>query len=542
MTDNNFKDNLKYSRTYTNPDQIDIQEKFMSILDEYQKSNSFENREFLCYLTAAIYLTYRKLYPQLSIYIPFRTKSDMSCIQNIQKEFSKYIKNTEMQTPFNTFPIIKDMSGLKIVLNDINFSLPSTPESDELFNDPEIKEIMGYDDNENKYSRRKNFELINKIDNYIYSPIKNGKQYFELKKELLDRIIKITPSEFTDERNPYPSFVQLYDDLQRKYDYFTENDSFPTNISTSQISDLTSLLNDFRSRVDDALHFAILRKTLPIVFSQPLIKNALKTSFEYVKEAKKPMGFQAIYDTLLTPFGLIEVQSQSNRAYYNSTKGSSYHSGLAGKSVNIRDLFELVNPDDKHDISFYLDALDSTSADAMVSPYELPEFETEEEMQSFLKTSEGIAFLESEKYREMMKHIQFKSKMKINNTFVNTNSYLLSTALSLSPYMNVCSSGHTSFTTAGIHHKKIIGEFAEVLRKKDSNTCLRDLVIRKLEQLIENPPKDSDIDINSTLQIIKEHDEVATKLPKDISRKNILNYAEKLRIMEKDNSDLDLSK
>lgn len=103
--------------------------------------------------------------------------------------------------------------------------------------------------------------------------------------------------------------------------------------------------------------------------------------------------------------------------------------------------------------------------------------------------------------------------------------------------MNACSSGHTSSTTAAIHHKKVIGEFAEILRKKDSNTCLRDLIIRRLEHLIEYPPENSNskaiVSINKSLQIIKKHDEIATKLPKDISQKNIISYAEKLRNMIK---------
>ncbi len=100
--------------------------------------------------------------------------------------------------------------------------------------------------------------------------------------------------------------------------------------------------------------------------------------------------------------------------------------------------------------------------------------------------------------------------------------------------------GHTSFTTAGIHHKKIIGEFAEVLRKRDANTCLRDMLIRRLESIIDNPPKNPSAFMNSCLAIVKEHDEAANKLPKDISRRNIINYAEKVRSRE--TVDLDYEK
>lgn len=579
MADNDFKNNLKYPRVYTNSDQQDMNKKFMSLLDEYPRNNSFENREFLCYLTASIFLTYKKLYPQLSIYIPFRTKSDISFMKNISKEVGKFVKDKDSKDSFDISPIEKDISALRIILDNINFSLPTTPESEVLFNDTEIKNLMGTDEeNKNKYSRSKNFEFLNKVDNYIQSPIQNGKQYYELKKELLERIIKIIPHEFTDERKPAPSFIQLYDEIRKDYDYFLENDDFPTNVLDSQITELKDLLNDFRSRIDDPLHFAILRKTLPIVLEQPLIKNVLQTSFRYDKEPKKPNGFQSIYHTLLTPFGPVELQSQSNRAYYTCTKGSSYHSGLKGKTIDVKDFFELVDPNDQHDVSYYLDILDSTSADSMISPYEIPEFKTEKEKEEFLKTSTGIAYLKSEKYREMMKHIQIKDKIEIipknlpkdvytsnkkidseklqnqidsgktlqTSTIIDANEYLFSTALALSPYMNVCSSGHTSYTNASIHHKKIIGEFSEILRKRDSNTCLRDILIRRLEELIESPERfTQDLkvleNINQSLKIVEQHDEMASKLPKNVSKKNILSYGEKLRTIEKSNPNLDFS-
>ncbi len=526
MQNNDFKSRIK---NFSMPEQKDINDKFMYLLDRYLENNSFENREFLCYLTSAIFLTYKKLYPQLSIYIPFRIKADISFIKNVKKELALYISNTNLNTTFDPTPIEKDISGIRIILNDINLSLPQTKESAMLFHNPEIHNL--YVESAN------NFNFVDKVDDYIYSTIHNGKTYFELKKELLKRIIEITPPEFTEETKPNPSFSKLLEETENIYKYFIENDSLPTNMSDADITELETLANALRSRSQDPLQFAILRETLPVVFDAPLIKNVLKTSYKYDKESLKPSAFQSIYYNLDTPFGPIEVQCQSNKAYYAATKGSSYHSGLKGKTINIKDFFELVNPNDEHDISYYLDNLDATSADDMISPYELPEFKTPEERKEFMKTPMGIAYLESEKYREMIKHIKIKDEIEINSVGskttkkINANTYLFSSALALSPYMNVCSSGHTSFTNAGIHHKKIIGEFAEVLRKRDSNTCLRDLLIRRLEQLIEHP-EDFDLDLSSYLQIIEQHDNMETHLPKDISQKNILSYAEKLRERE----------
>ena len=213
--------------------------------------------------------------------------------------------------------------------------------------------------------------------------------------------------------------------------------------------------------------------------------------------------------------------------------------------------------------------LDSISADSLISHYELPVFTTKQEKDQFMKTKKGFDYLQSEKYREMMEHIKIKDTLEIlpytlpadiyddkNCEIINQkklkekiasgeitpivmdmNDYLVDYALFSSPYMNVCSAGHTSYTTASIHHKKVIGEFSEILRKKDSNTCLRDMIIRRLELIIENNGKLSQNESNSSIsnsmkrsiKTVKKHDIDANKLPKDISFKNILSYAQKLR-------------
>ena len=561
MPENSFKDDLKYPKSIQLEEQKELYEKFNSLLDIYQEKNSFDSREFLCYLTSAIFLTYKKLYPQLSIYIPFRTKSDISYIQNIQKEFSNYILDINSKDPFDIFPIIKDISGIRVVLDNFNFTLPPTEESTKLFQDMEIKQLLS--------QSQDNFELIKKIDDYLQSPIQqNGKNHFELKIALLKKIIEITPPEFTEERKPYSSYSQLLKEAENQYKYFLKTDSFSTSITESSKNELVDLLTDFRSKVYDPLQFAVLRKTLPVVFEDPLISNALQTSFSFSKEAKKENAFQSLYYIGNTPFGPLELQAQSNRAFYTAVKGSAYHSGLSNKLIDIKKFFELVNPNDEHDLSYYLEVLDSTSADSLISPYELPQFKNDQEKVAFYNTSKGNAFLKSENYREMTKHIRIKDKIELqpefdnssnqmkNESTINTNYYLFSTALALSPHMNICSSGHTSFTNAGIHHKKLIGEFSEVLRKRDSNTILRDLLIRRLELLVDDRKsfnnvlsKLEDSNIVDSFKNLKElanaHDRMVNKLPKDISLKNIIAYVTKLRlIVDKRNKkkDSDLTK
>lgn len=569
MEKNNFKNRIKY----TNNDQIEIYKKMDNLITAYEQINSKENREFLCYLSAAIFLKYKKLFPQLSIHISFRTKSNLSYIKNIQKEFSKYIADNS-SNKWNLFDTIKDLSGFRIVLNDINYSIPTTPELEELYNDEKVKKLIKVINRHNK--------IINETNKYLKNPIHSRKKYIELKYKILKNLATITPAEFTKERTPYPSFAELYNEFSTYYRVYTENpDIASLNVSMAELTELKNLLCDLSTRKYDQLHFELLRKTLPIILQDPLINNALQTSSEFCKERFKPNGFQSLYYNLYTPFGIAELQGLSNKAYYASVRGSAYHSGESGKNIDVKDYFELTDPNDTHKLSYYLEILDSFSADSLVSEYELPDFKTDVEKKEFLKTPKGIAYLESKKYHEMIKHIKIKEQLQIlpqnipkkvydiNNPekidynklkelinsgeiklkTVNTNEYLFSTALSLSPYINICSAGHTSFTTASIHHKKVVGAFAEILRSKDSNTCLRNILIRRLEQLIEKyRPMFNELDnlniseqMRNCLKLVKEHNELANILPKDISIRNILLYAEKLRkIQEKKNNEFDL--
>ena len=559
-----FKENIHCDIT---KEQEKLAAKMFTLLDEYEENNSFENREFLCYLTAAIFLVYKEKYPQLAKYLLFRTKSDMSFIKNIQKEFIKFITIDTQNNQFDISAVDKDISGIKLVLDNINYSLPATAESRELFGLPDIKKL--------RKQSKDNLDFIDTVEEFISSPFHNSRAFYEFQLELLQRIIKITPEKFTEERFPYK---ELYEHAQKRYNHFLENDIFPTSASEMDIGYLKELLNDLRSKVDNNLHFKILNITLPIVLDDPLIKNTLLTTFKLEKtnkQSQKANGFEAFYYTLNTPFGKVEFQAQSNRAYFNATKGSAYHSGIPGKSINVKHFFELVDKNDEHTLDYYLEALDNTSADSIIHENELPQFKSEKEKKDYLKTSHGKDYKNSKIYIDMMKHIKIKDTMdllpaylpnsvydidknsikvprsswKINEkklneqiksgniklSTVDTNMYFLASALSVSAYMNVASSGHSSFTTVGNHNKKIVGEFSEAIRKKDSNTLLRDILVRRLDNILKNPGKYFDLNnpdisvcINKYLDLAEQHEKIASRLPKDISKRDIIHYENRL--------------
>ena len=78
-------------KTDLQKEQEEMHNVLLSYLDTYEDKNSIKAKKYLCYLTAAIYLTYRNMYPNLVTRIPFRTKADLSYMKNIQKEFIKSI-------------------------------------------------------------------------------------------------------------------------------------------------------------------------------------------------------------------------------------------------------------------------------------------------------------------------------------------------------------------------------------------------------------------------------------------------------------------
>jgi len=98
---------------------------------------------------------------------------------------------------------------------------------------------------------------------------------------------------------------------------------------------------------------------------------------------------------------------------------------------------------------------------------------------------------------------------------MDTDDYLLSLAKSISPYMNVCSSGHTSFSTASIHQKNLIGEFTEILRKKDATSCLGNMLISRLRTILKNTDDKEYL----------ESQEIRNSLPRDIAKEDIVQYA-----------------
>ena len=476
--------------------------------DEYIKANSPEAKEYLCYLTAAIYLTYQRMYPDLSIYIPFRFKSIGSYMKNANKEAGN-LSNTDESKMFEK--MTADIMGATIVLDHIKSSrMPKIKYSSD-----KIHVLFEKKDDNKKF--------INEVQRELDNDFIDEKTYYEYERLILEKLIDSTYPEFKYER-PIPYKTEL-ENMNKTYSEKLKIGNFALSITKEQKVDLEKLLNDLRSRVSDKIEYEVLLETLPKVLNAPLLKNALKVDHSFSKDVKKENGFAAIYYTLKTPFGDIELQSQSNKRYYEAKKGSAFHSGIKGKEIDINYFFELVDENDPKDLKFYLDRLNAASVDKIVSDAELPN--NEEEREIFIekmddKTRENYKY--TKLIEELANHIKIKDTINFNSSETPTNKHLLDLAKHISPSMNVCSSGHTSFSTATISHKNLVNEFSEVLRKKDSNTYLANMLIDRLSLILKDP--------SLTDEEYKEWEKITNALPRDISKKDITDYADNLKLQD----------
>ena len=143
--------------------------------------------------------------------------------------------------------------------------------------------------------------------------------------------------------------------------------------------------------------------------------------------------------------------------------------------------------------------------------------------------------MKSEKIKELANHIKIKDTMHFSdNHSSDTDSYLFGLAKFISPYMNVCSSGHTSFSTASIHQKNLVGEFSEVLRRRDSTTYLGNMLIERLKNILSTKGiKDS-----SYQKMVQD----SLSLPREISKHDIIEYIHTHKDILEKNYEQDIEK
>lgn len=437
-----------------------LTEKVMQYREYYKNATIDDVKEYMNYLAAAIFLKSKDYYPNVSIYEPFRTKSNMSFNRNLNKETTnQFVENDDLL--FDDDRIIGDINAITIVLDHINNTVALNPNYDYTDN-PQIVELLEESDNLSLFVK----DTENNIDGIL-----TREEYLNYKREVLNKIIQVNFSEFTEERTP--SYQSELSEVEKAISNLSSSASYA---SETEVETLKNLIKDLKSKLYDKAYYTLMPELFETVINDPLIVEGLRVKAEFVKDVRKANGFAANYYLLRTPFGNIEVQLQSAKRYYEAKKGSAAHNSIPGKQLDVKNLFELADPNDRNPLDYYLNYLDKTSSAKMI--YE-----------PYFGDKHSYQYKEAEKINEFLKHIKLKDYYSEdpNEQPIRIDKFIYTHALNSSPYMGICRSAHTNFRNVDIIHRSRVSAYSDILRKIDTLSCLGDIIINRLHDYMENP-------------------------------------------------------
>lgn len=460
-----------------------LMEKFLHTMDTYKEyTTAPKYTERLDYTVAAIYLALKKVLPEgVSFRIDYRTKS----YRSLQKSTDLEIINSDLNK------LKKDIFGLKVIITDIDgkLDLDST--------NPQYQKLI---------------QLQNtKIDNTTFiaetrawlsgsSEIMQTEEiYYEKFIDLLKRLRESTYVE-CDKETDIP-YSERLSNVQKAYVSKQKDDALSFSISKSQIATIELFLDDLEKRLDDKFEREILKVFLPKALDSNLLSNMLQTNYMYDKEKLKPTGYVAdFYNLNVRNEFSIEMQTQSYFRYLDGKKGPSFHNGKVGKGINIMSFFELVDKNDSQPLEYYLRILNNMP----INTYE----------NEIIEGTESSSIIN--RVKEAYSHVKLKDKISFSNKEdaepYEFDKYLLQLSEYVSANMSICRSAHNFSTpTVNIENGCLIDAFSDVLRKRDGISCLAQILVDRLDNIL-----------------INKNDPRAKKIYKQINIRDIANYAEKL--------------
>ena len=462
--------------------QAFIKDKILSTIEHWHMHNSKESEEEIRDIASAFYITAKRLYPELNIYIPGRTKSTKSSVYNLSKEITKSlsslipsnkeegISDKDLQEQFDLQNANTDFSALTIVLDHTDDTIhfdKLDPKSVELLNLRRIKED--------------NIDFLHYLEALIEKDVSfSNKDLLQIKIDLLIRLRESSYDECTEEFHG-TSFAEL---LKRCIEQYNGNSN--QSMGDVQLEEIYELLDELKKRVQDKFHAKLLETYIPEIFKDELFTKTLRVKHSFIKEVKKKNGFCALYYCLETIDGkMIELQAQTKKRFEVNKEN---HSDLPNKEIDISRFFEPVDPNcDQEQFKSFINLLSNTPiatqnflnkfADYDLSP-------ADKRLKRKLRIAE-----QNVKLKENYENIHISQDGTKHISKFTLEDYLPIFAEYVSPKLMSISSHHTRFhkSIAAYNKKSILSAFTDVLLKHDSTTCLAQMLIDKLEEIISSP-------------------------------------------------------
>lgn len=225
-----------------------------------------------------------------------------------------------------------------------------------------------------KFEGNKEFERLSKEEYYVYcmsliERIKslidpNAKKLLKKYDDMLDRIREKVPDSFTSIAEPfifedsiaYPRttfdkkqivsqisssrILKMGDDARE----LTEMKQ-PISNDDVEVVDFLDLIDDFSARINDKLDLLVLRKQVEATFenSELLKKFGVRISPNSLKQKRTEDGYVADFIYIETPFGIIELQLQTQHENQEGSYGYAAHGDMEGKNLKEFDIPDLEN-------------------------------------------------------------------------------------------------------------------------------------------------------------------------------------------------------
>ena len=472
-------------------DQETIKKRIMDTVEHWSNHNTEEALEENRDILGALYIAANKQYPEMGIYVPGRIKSARSSINNIEKEAQSSLKNIipqdiekgttseEIEEQFSMDKANTDFSGFTIVLGNTD----DTMHFDKA--DPKTSELL-----ELRKQRDDNMKFLHSLENFLeeneYSYF-TKRELYQMRVEVLMRLRLLTYDECSQEYKGTSFRAMLESNLSSKEDYYDEENTFE-EVYELKLYEIYELLDEMKKRIHDKYQEKILQIAVPNILKDELLTKELHVKSRFIKKVTKENGYCANYYELKTADGrIIELQAITKMRYKESKDGSADHSRLPNKEIGISQFFEPTSEEcDVQNFHKMLDLLNDTPIAKKNSLYLTQDQELsarDKRLKRRLIVAEQNVKLK-EKYEEV--HVFPDGEERVLK--YSLDEYLKNFAEYVSPTLMSASSHHTRFHkgVAGYNKKSIVSAFTEVLLKHDSTSCLAQVLIDRLEEIVPN--------------------------------------------------------
>lgn len=463
----------------------------LETIDKWKEHTTKEAEEENRDIIGAIYISARKLYPEMTIYVPGRIKSARSSISNIKKEANKSVKSIvpsnlergiskeDINNQFSMKKANTDFTGFTIVLDNVDETMhfdKNAPMTAEILKLRKIQDDC--------------ITFSHEIENFLAEREDEGFSKQELMQIKLNLLMKLRLLTYEECKKEYKgtSFTKLFLSNKEKYEKEVSNDNEVLDDAEyeDELDEIYELIDELKKRVHDKYQAKILEIIVPEIMNEELLTQNLKVKTRFVKSVKKENGFCADYYEIKTWDGrIIELQALTKMRFRESKDGSADHSKLPNKGIDIRWFFEpaLENcsePEYEKMLNLLIDTPISKkntlyiTSDTQLSP-------SDKRLKRRLKAAEQSVKLK-ETFEDENILVDGKEKE------FTLEQYLIHFAEFVSPKMMSASSHHTRFHkgVAGYSQKTIVSSFREMLLKHDSTSCLAQILIDKLSEIVPN--------------------------------------------------------